>query len=308
MMRLAREFRLVPIVVCATASLLALKVLGLLFDGGYTLGQPRQAVAEVAGEPVATAARPASTVDVKSTDRGGRDDRPRSMTKEQYGYSDITGSTHAPKPPDAGAEGAAPPPKDATREAAPPAADAKPKTGEAAPPAADAKPKTGEAPTTVDVDRPKASAGERAVLESLNQRRQELEARARELDARENLLAAAEKRIETRLGELKEIEGRISGSSQKRDEADTARFKGLITMYESMKAKDAAKIFDRLDPKVLLEVATQMNPRRMSDILAQMTPETAERLTVAIANRSPTPDKGPPPAELPKIEGRPSGT
>jgi len=294
MIRLAREFRLVPIVVCAAASLLALKVLGLLFDGGYTLGQPRQALAEVVASPLAAAERPATTVDIKSIDHVGRDDRPRSLAQGLTGYPDLTGSTHAPKPPEAGAEGAAPPPKDAAHESAPPAADAKPKPG--------------EAPTTVDVDRPKMSAGERAVLESLNQRRQELEARARELDARENLLAAAEKRIETRLGELKEVESRISGASQKRDEADTARFKGLITMYESMKAKDAAKIFDRLDPKVLLEVATQMNPRRMSDILAQMMPETAERLTVAIANRSATPEKGPPPAELPKIEGRPSGT
>ena len=32
-------------------------------------------------------------------------------------------------------------------------------------------------------------------------------------------------------------------------------------MYENMKAKDAAKIFDRLDIKVLIEVATQIKPR-----------------------------------------------
>jgi flagellar motility protein MotE (MotC chaperone) len=301
MIRLAREFRLVPIVVCAAAALLALKTLGLLFDGGYTLGQPRQALAQTSAEPAAAAEpatdaeRGASSVEVKSIRPGGagRDDRPRPRTQEMFGYPDITGSTPAPKPkpPETSAEGGAKP-KEAIHDKAPPAADAKP----------------AEAPASVDVDRPRVSAGERAVLESLNQRRQELEARARELDVRENLLAAAEKRIETRLGELKEQEARITGAYQKRDEAETARFKGLVTMYESMKAKDAAKIFDRLDMKVLLEVATQMNPRRMSDILAQMMPEAAERLTVAIANRSEAPDKGRAPAELPKIEGRPSGS
>ena len=57
-------------------------------------------------------------------------------------------------------------------------------------------------------------------------------------------------------------------------------------MYENMKAKDAAKIFDRLEIKILVEVATQINPRRMSDILAQMSPEAAERLTVELAARS----------------------
>ena len=73
-----------------------------------------------------------------------------------------------------------------------------------------------------------------------------------------------------------------------KDESDAARLKNLVTMDENMKAKEAAKIFDRLDIRVLLEVATQLNPRRMSDILAQMTPEAAERLTVALAAR---PDK-----------------
>lgn len=282
MIRLAREFRLVPIVVCATTSLLALKVLGLLFDGSYTLGQPRQALAEVAAEPMIAVERAAKSVEVKSIRPTRRADTPQEM----FGYPDFTGGTQPAKPkvPEASAEGAAP--KDAAHDDAPPATDERP----------------------INLDTPKISAGERAVLESLNQRRQELEARARELDLRENLLAAAEKRIESRLGELKEVEVRITSAYQKRDEAEVARFKGLVTMYEAMKAKDAAKIFDRLDLRILLEVATQMNPRRMSDILAQMTPEAAERLTVAIANRPEAPDKGRPLPDLPKIEGRPSGT
>ena len=79
-------------------------------------------------------------------------------------------------------------------------------------------------------------------------------------------------------------------------------------MYENMKAKDAAKIFDRLDTHVLLDVSSQINPRRMSDILAQMAPEAAEKLTVELANRSNTGAEKTPvadPATLPKIEGKP---
>jgi flagellar motility protein MotE (MotC chaperone) len=76
-------------------------------------------------------------------------------------------------------------------------------------------------------------------------------------------------------------------------------------MYENMKAKDAAKIFDRLDLRILAEVADAMNPRRMSDILGAMAPEAAERLTVELANRSGQIGRTNQPAELPKIEGRP---
>src|ERR1700744_996545 len=43
---------------------------------------------------------------------------------------------------------------------------------------------------------PSVSPSERAILERLQARRQELEARAREIDIRENLLKEAEKRIE----------------------------------------------------------------------------------------------------------------
>jgi flagellar motility protein MotE (MotC chaperone) len=78
-------------------------------------------------------------------------------------------------------------------------------------------------------------------------------------------------------------------------------------MYENMKAKDAAKIFDRLDMRVLLELASQINPRRMSDILAQMSPDVAERLTGEIAARAGAVEKPAAAPDLPKIEGRPNG-
>jgi flagellar motility protein MotE (MotC chaperone) len=147
------------------------------------------------------------------------------------------------------------------------------------------------------------SASERAILERLQSRRQELEARAREIDIRENLLKAAEKRIESRLEELKAVESRIATATEQKTEADAARFKGIITMYEGMKPKDAAKVFDRLDMSVLIEIASQIAPRKMSDILGLMSAEAAERLTVELARRAGS-DKSASVAELPKIEGK----
>ena len=57
-------------------------------------------------------------------------------------------------------------------------------------------------------------------------------------------------------------------------------------MYEAMKPKDAAKIFDRLSHDVLVPVVLQMKPAKMAEVLAVMTPETAEKLTVALATRA----------------------
>ncbi|MCC6776561.1 MAG: flagellar protein FlbB [Hyphomicrobiales bacterium] len=168
-----------------------------------------------------------------------------------------------------------------------------------------AAPKTSE-PTdkrgwkTVPLDATRQSPSEIAILERLQERRTELDNRTKELEMRENLIKATEKRLEGRISELKDLETRVSSGAQQREEGEAARFKNVVTMYENMKAKDAAKIFDRLELKILVEVATQINPRRMSDILAQMSPDAAERLTVELAARSK--DRSP---ELPKIEGRP---
>lgn len=263
-----REFRLIPVVLFATVSLLALKIGGLVAAGGYTLVTPR----------------PAQANDVHARAPAGK----RSWAQDTLGYPDITGSADRPAPADHNGNGAGK------------GDPAKPTVTESPPPKPEGAP--------VSVDNARAlSPAERAVLERLQERRQELEQRARELDIREGLLTAAEKRIEARVMELKDVEARINAGIAKKDEAEVARLKGIVTMYENMKAKEAARIFDRLDIKILLEVASQINPRRMSDILAQMTPEAAERLTVELATRSNQSEKAPPLSDLPKIEGRPGG-
>jgi flagellar motility protein MotE (MotC chaperone) len=146
-----------------------------------------------------------------------------------------------------------------------------------------------------------------ALVEALSKRREQLDSRSAEIDLRENLLKAAEKRLDDRLQELKRIEETIASEDKKRTDEEQARYKDLVTMYENMKVKQAAAIFEKLDPRVLLEVAAMMKPSKLSDILGAMAPEAAQRLTVSLARR----DIGPSPAalaatELPKIGARPA--
>jgi flagellar motility protein MotE (MotC chaperone) len=150
---------------------------------------------------------------------------------------------------------------------------------------------------------PPVSASERAILERLQARRQELDARAREIDIRESLLKAAEKRIEEKSADLKATEARVSAASGQKDEAESARMKNIVTMYEAMKPKDAAKVFDRLEMGVLIEIALQIKPQKMSDIMGLMQAEAAERLTVEMARRAGA-DKSAAAPDLPKIEGK----
>ena len=75
-------------------------------------------------------------------------------------------------------------------------------------------------------------------------------------------------------------------------------------MYEAMKPKDAAKVFDRLEMPVLYQIASQIAPRKMSDILGLMSPDVAERLTTEMARRASSSDQAANDSDLPKIEGK----
>jgi flagellar motility protein MotE (MotC chaperone) len=85
-------------------------------------------------------------------------------------------------------------------------------------------------------------------------------------------------------------------------------------MYETMKPKDAARVFDRLNLETLVPIVTAMNPRKMAEVLALMGSEPAEKLTVALANRArglEAPQASAaipslPPGELPAIEPGPT--
>lgn len=134
-------------------------------------------------------------------------------------------------------------------------------------------------------ERPKSEA-EKALAERLGERRDQIDARRRELDLREKLLESVEKKLENRVGDLKQIEDRITEGKDKKAEAEVQALKNLVIMYEAMKPKEAARIFDRLNMDVLVPVVQQMNPRKMSEVLAAMTPEVAEKLTVNIAGIS----------------------
>ena len=116
------------------------------------------------------------------------------------------------------------------------------------------------------------SPGERAVFERLQERRQELDSRNRELDMRESLLKAAEQRMDVKLNELKTMESKVDHAETQQKQSGVERFKSIVVMYENMKSKDAARIFDRLAMKVLVEVSTQMKPAKMAEILVLMTP------------------------------------
>jgi flagellar motility protein MotE (MotC chaperone) len=153
------------------------------------------------------------------------------------------------------------------------------------------------------------SASERALLERLGERRNEWQQKGKDIEMRERLLENAERKLEARINDLKAAEEKVE--TAKRSDPEAGGLRNLVVMYEAMKPKEAARVFDRLSHDVLVPVVLQMNPRKMAEVLAVMTPEAAERLTVALAVRAKgkvdapiavRPGPALPPSELQAIE------
>jgi flagellar motility protein MotE (MotC chaperone) len=158
---------------------------------------------------------------------------------------------------------------------------------------------------------PQPSASERAVLERLQERRGAIDERGKELELRENLLKAAERKVDSRIQELREVEEKLDAGARARKEEADKQIRTVVVMYETMKPKEAARVFDRLNLQILVPIATAMKPARMAEILAAMSPEAAEKLTVALASRSSAVSgvaaaeaaaAGQPAGELPRID------
>lgn len=341
-----RQVRLLPIVIAAGAGLLLLKGFGIMTGGGYVLTGPTMAVAAGgAAEPAtgnATLALPVepTMVDESPTIDDAAPTLPLSDTAAGHGETPAaahgeTAATEAGHADDAeeeaGTEGGAgavpdiatdPIPPEETEDAAAEADCAVEKDEQSVlfyNPEGGCAPLLDEQGVAVPMVRDEAGnpmpleaqdpavGSENSVLERLAERRDELDTRERELDMRLALVEAAEKRITERTAALEMLEARIDAMVDEKRMLEEAHFTALVAMYETMKPKEAAAIFDELEAHVLLRVARAINPRKMGPIMAKMDPLRAKDLTAGLAvdQVEPTIDlSGEDLASLPQIVGQ----
>jgi len=106
---------------------------------------------------------------------------------------------------------------------------------------------------------------------------------------RETLISAAEQRLEQKMAELKALKSLIEETLKNRNEDQEKQMQSLVKMYEAMKPKDAAQIFEELDIDVLLDVVARMSERKVAPILGLVTPDRAKEITVELADRQKLP-------------------
>ncbi|MCZ4280488.1 hypothetical protein O4H49_06850 [Kiloniella laminariae] len=179
------------------------------------------------------------------------------------------------------------PPTPAAEAPATPETPATPATSEKTAPAGEAAEQSAELPKVqgLEADPFSMTDEEVVLLQSLSARREQLDERERGVEQREILLLAAEQRIDEKIVELGKLQKTIEGLIVQHDAQSDEQMTSLVKIYESMKPKDAARIFEELDMVVLLEVVERMKERKTAPILASMNPKKAKEVTLELAQR-----------------------
>lgn len=124
------------------------------------------------------------------------------------------------------------------------------------------------------------------VLQALSARRHALDQRADEVETQDALVLAAERRLDERLAELRRLETNVNDLLGRLDEVQEQRMAALVDVYQRMRAKDAAEVFDGLDDGVLVQVASRMRQANLAEVMGRMNPERARQLTQMLAERA----------------------
>jgi flagellar motility protein MotE (MotC chaperone) len=127
------------------------------------------------------------------------------------------------------------------------------------------------------------------LAEDLVKQRKRLEERENILLQKEALLKAAEQELDHKYQELVALRKDIEDLLGKQSEEEDARIKSLVQIYENMKAKEAADIFNTLDIDILVSVISKMSERKVSPILAAMNTERARAVTILLAEQKQLP-------------------
>ena len=97
--------------------------------------------------------------------------------------------------------------------------------------------------------------------------------------------------IDKKIEEMKVLQATIEQSITTYDEQQAAKMASLVKIYENMKPKDAARIFEELDMDTLLLVAERMKERSLAPIMANMDPGRARDITVDLSRRRQLPQE-----------------
>jgi flagellar motility protein MotE (MotC chaperone) len=121
------------------------------------------------------------------------------------------------------------------------------------------------------------------ILQSLRVRNKDIDALSKDIDLRQKILESIKNDIEEKMVRLEKLNAQIEDVNVSQGQGSS--YTKLVKIYEGMKPKEAAKIFNELQLSVMIGVAQQMKENKLAAVVAEMQPDKARDLTMALATR-----------------------
>lgn len=127
---------------------------------------------------------------------------------------------------------------------------------------------------------------EDTLLAALQGREERLAASEQQLRERVQAMRSAEAEIEEKLQELIVAEARLSATIALADSAAETDLAQLTTVYENMKPKEAAALFEEMPPQFAAGFLGMMRSDAAAAIMSELQPQTAYSFSVVLAGRN----------------------
>jgi len=122
-------------------------------------------------------------------------------------------------------------------------------------------------------------------LNALQQKESEILKREEQLKEKEERLGKLEKEIEQKVKDLLALQKEIQAARNEKQEAQLGKVRSLAKIYGTMKPKEAAKLMENLDDKLVMGIIGTMTPDEAAAILALMDVKKAAKISEALSGR-----------------------
>ena len=120
-------------------------------------------------------------------------------------------------------------------------------------------------------------------MESLQEKKTELDRREQALELREKLVDLMEKRLAERVEEMTQLKARLEGLTKDLSGKEEAELNQLAQMYGAMKPTAAALVLNRLDNNIVFDVLKRMPIKKSGKIMESLEPVKARFISEMMA-------------------------
>jgi flagellar motility protein MotE (MotC chaperone) len=122
-------------------------------------------------------------------------------------------------------------------------------------------------------------------LIALQQREIEIHKKEEQLKEKEERLGKLEKEVEQKVKDLLALQKDLQTARTEKQESQNTKVRSLAKIYGTMKPKEAAKLMENLDDKLVMNIISTMTPDEAAAILSLMEVKKAAKISEALSGR-----------------------